>query len=56
MQRFRKWCWVIITILSLMNIVYICINEGFIKGKAWPFLVTLALGLYFCYNNFLRKK
>ena len=56
MQQFRKWCWVIITLLSFANIVYITLSEGFIKGKAWPFFVTLALGLYFCYRNFFRKK
>jgi hypothetical protein len=56
MRNFRKWSWVIITILSLANIVYVSLSEGFIEGKVWPFLVTLGLGLYFCYNNFIRKK
>ncbi len=56
MKQFRKWCWVVIGILSLADIVYISATEGFIEGKAWPFFVTLGLGLYFCYINFMRKK
>lgn len=56
MRNFRKWCWFIIAILSLADIVYVSISEGFIGGKVWPFFVTLGLGLYFCYSNFIRKK
>ncbi len=54
MQKFKKWSWVIITLLSAANIIYISLMEGFIEGKVWPFLVTLALGLYFCYKNFKK--
>ncbi len=55
MQGFKKWSWAIITLLSLINIVYISITEGFMEGKVWPFFVTLALGLYFCFKNFIKK-
>jgi hypothetical protein len=55
MQKIRKWSWVVITVLSLANIIYVSLTEGFVEGKVWPFLVTLALGLYFCYRNFIKK-
>ncbi len=55
MQKFKKWSWLIITILSFVNIVYISVFEGFVEGKVWPFFVTLVLGLYFCYRSFIKK-
>ena len=56
MKQFKKWSWAIIAVLSLVDIVYVSISEGFVEGKVWPLFVTLGLGLYFCYRNFIKKK
>jgi hypothetical protein len=56
MKKFMKWSWVVITLLSFVDIVYISIDEGFIEGKVWPFIVTFILGLYICYRNFILRK
>lgn len=53
MKSFVKWSWVIITVLSLADIVYVSVDEGIVEGKVWPFFITLAAGLYFCYKNFI---
>ena len=56
MKKFVKWCWVIIAALSFINIIYVSIDEGFIAGKVWPFIVTFLLGMYICYRNFIAAK
>lgn len=56
MQKFKKWSWAIITVLSAADIVYVTLTEGVIEGKVWPFFVTLVIGLYICYKNFTKGK
>jgi hypothetical protein len=56
MKKFIKWCWALIAVLSLVDIVFVSIDEGFIAGKVWPFIVTFIVALYICYRNFLKKK
>ncbi len=55
MKTFKKWSWVFIAVMSLIDIIYITFTEGMVEGKVWPFFVTLAFGLYFCYRNFIKK-
>ncbi len=56
MKAFVKWSWVAVTLLSLADILYVSVDEGFVEGKVWPFFITLAAGLYFCYRNFTPLK
>jgi len=55
MHQFKKWSWAVIALLSFADIVVVAANEGFVRGKVWPYFVTLILGLYFCYRNFIRN-
>lgn len=36
--------WLLIAIASLLVFIYVLINEGFVAGKAWVYLITTGLG------------
>jgi hypothetical protein len=48
MLRIIEIMWLLIAITSFGVFIYLLITEGFIDGKAWVYLITLAIaGLMF---------
>ncbi|HYG16745.1 MAG TPA: hypothetical protein VEC12_13395 [Bacteroidia bacterium] len=45
--------WLLIAITSLGVFIYLLITEGFIDGKAWVYLITLAIAALMYY---LRRR
>lgn len=49
MLRVIEIMWLIIAVLSLGVFIYLLFTEGFIEGKAWVYLISMAIaaGMYF---------
>jgi len=53
MLRIIEIMWLLIAITSLGVFIYLLITEGFIDGKAWVYLITLAIAALMYY---LRRR
>lgn len=56
MQKLIDTGWFVIMLAALFTCVYVSIDEGFIKGKAYMFLLLSLLSAYFYgYKKLLSK-
>lgn len=58
MERLNKFLWGIIALLSIPVFIWVWLDEGWVEGKAWVWLITTFAGWFF-YNRWklpLRKK
>jgi hypothetical protein len=46
MLKLSRVLWAIIAVLSLFVFIYICLDEGFLKGKAYMFLLSMIIGIW----------